>query len=345
VRHLQERDVLTTLQERFKYVSYHAEFEQRNLRDNHSLANPEFERTFMLNLSLISRKRGYSSESNCSAGIPLVHRRSTRYRPYHRSGSARWSLVAQVTEWTRLVLALLSVSAILLCFSLLAGAASASGDSFQEKYNLPQSPETLIKEILSRDEFKEDETRSFIERLLERLYKELVRLLVGILKRFPAGEIPQIDEKLGWMVVKMMLLGSAVVLAIYVLLRAFSLFGNRGIFSDTSFPESEMGRPRVAGSRDSWDRALMLAEKANYAEALINLFRFAVLKLDEQGVLLFHRGKTNGEILECINNDSLREILVEMVPSFNRVRYGKASCDRMEYEHFLGLCRRLSERI
>jgi hypothetical protein len=300
----------------------------------------------MANLTLLRSKHAYTSGNDLSGSILPVHRPAA-IRPYRLSGSALGPLVApNVTEWTPFILSLLLVSAVLLCFSLVAVAASTPGSSFQEKYSLPQSPETLLKEILSREEFKQDQTQSFVERLLERLYKELVRLLVGILKRFSSVETPQIDEKLAWIVVKMLLLGSAIVLAIYVLLRVFRVFRNRGIFSDNGFPEPEIGRPgRVAGSSDSWDQAVMLAEKANYAEALINLFRFAVLKLDEQGVLLFHRGKTNGEILESINNHSLREILAEMVPSFNRVRYGKASCDRVEYEHFLGLCRRLSERI
>jgi hypothetical protein len=244
-----------------------------------------------------------------------------------------------------LISAFVLIAAFLLCFSLAACPARASENDFQEKYNLPKSPDTLLKEILSRPEFQEDETQSFIDRQLERLYRELARLFARILKSLPAVESPQIDERVGRTIIKMILVGAAGLLVLYVLARVFSLVAKRRLFSDTDSQTPEPGKHGLTGSRNSWDHALMLAEKADYGEALINLFRFAVLKLDEQGILLFHSRKTNREILESIKSDPLREIVGEMVPSFNRVRYGEASCDRLEYEHFLGLCRRLAGRV
>jgi len=235
--------------------------------------------------------------------------------------------------------------ALLLCFGLLAGPASASADSFQLRYDLPQAPETLLKEILARPEFGEDDTQSFLDEVWERLYRELARLFARLLEGMPSAMSPMIAEQLGRTIVRMMLLGAAGLLAIYVLFRIFSLVAKRRSVSGAYTPEPDAGPPGLAGSRDSWDQALIQAEKADYAQALINLFRFALFKLDEAGVLLFHRGKTNREILESLNNDSLRKIVAEMVPRFNRVRYGKAFCDRLEYEHFLGLCRRLAERV
>jgi len=235
--------------------------------------------------------------------------------------------------------------ALLLCLCLLAGPASASADSFQQRYNLPQAPETLLKEILARPEFGEDVTQSFLEGLWERFYKELARLFARILERMPSAVSPMIAEQLGRTIVRMMLLVAAGLLAIYVLFRVFRLVAKRRSVSATYSPQPDVGPAGLAGSRESWDQALIQAEKENYPQALINLFRFALLKLDEAGILLFHRGKTNREILESLNNDSLRKIVAEMIPRFNRVRYGKAFCDRLEYEHFLGLCRRLAERV
>lgn len=244
-----------------------------------------------------------------------------------------------------LVAALILFSALFLCCSLAACPARASENGFQEKYNLPKSPDTLLKEILSRQEFQEDESQSFIDRLWERLHRELARLLARLLESLPLVGSPQLDEQLGRTIVRMILVGAAGLLVLYVLVRVFSLVAKRRIFSETGFQKPELKNPDFAGSRKSWDHALMLAANADYAEALINLFRFAVLKLDEQGILLFHSRKTNREILESIKSDTLREIVAEMIPRFNRVRYGKASCDRLEYEHFLGLCRRLAGRI
>ncbi|MBI4965421.1 MAG: hypothetical protein HY913_19245 [Desulfomonile tiedjei] len=234
-------------------------------------------------------------------------------------------------------------TAVFLCLILSAAPASAADTTFQERYNLPQAPETLLEEILSRPEFKEDATLSFIEDLWQRLSDELARLMARILKRLPLSASPKIDEHTGWLIMKMLLLGSAALLVIYILVLVFGLFARRRALLNTSVIGPESGEAGVSGSRDAWDEATRLGEKGDYSEALINLFRFALLKLNEQGILLFYRGKTNREILESISNDKLRELVREMIPSFNQVRYGNGSCDRSEYEHVRSLCLRLPE--
>lgn len=333
------------LQERFKHPSCHAEFKQKNRKYNCSFAQSASEQIFIVMFPSLRRNHGHSFADNSRAGILAVPDERARYRSYRRPRPVGNLLVPHSNKPRSCIAAFPLVQALCLCTSLLIGSACASQDSFQEKYGLPQSPESLLQEILARDEFKEDETWSFIERLWEQFYRKILRLLARILKHLPETRAPQIDEQWAWMVVKMMLLGVAAVLAIYALSRILSMIAKNERSSYARSLNPEKGGPGLGGSGDSWDQALMLAQKGDYSKALVTLFRFAVLKLDEQGILLFHRGKTNREILECITDDSVRDIVADMIPSFNRVRYGKGSCDRIEYERFLSLCRRLAARF
>lgn len=234
---------------------------------------------------------------------------------------------------------------LILFFALLISLASASEDHFRDKYNLPRSPEPVLKEILSRPEFKEDAAHSLIERLWNQLQEELIRLLARIFRRLPLPEGYKFPQNVGRTLVTVMLLGSAGLLAVFVLIRIFHLARRKRAPSENNSSAAQLGEPGIPGSGECRAEALRLAEKGNYSQALIHLFRSALLRLKEKGFLSFHKGKTNREILESINDDLLRGIIAEMIPSFNQVRYGNASCDRLEYERFLGLCLRLTERV
>ena len=234
---------------------------------------------------------------------------------------------------------------LVLFFALLIGLAIASEDHFRDTYNLPRSPEPVLKEVLSRPEFKEDAAQSLIERLWNQLREELVRLLARIFRRLPLPEGYTFPQNVGRTLVTAMLLGSAGLLAVFVLIRVFRLARRKRTPSENDSSAAQLGASAASGSEEFRAEALRLAEKGNYSQALIHLFRSALLRLKEKGFLSFHKGKTNREILESINDDLLRGIIADMIPSFNQVRYGNASCDHLEYERFLGLCLRLTERV
>ena len=106
---------------------------------------------------------------------------------------------------------------------------------------------------------------------------------------------------------------------------------------------ARFGAPAVAEScSEALDMSRSLAERGEYREALIHLFRYALIRLDEQGRLGFYIGKTNREILRSPRlKKSDRDTLSEMVPIFNCVRYGDFPCGKAEYDRFLLLTGRL----
>jgi len=75
------------------------------------------------------------------------------------------------------------------------------------------------------------------------------------------------------------------------------------------------------------------------------LFRFLVSRFHEEGLLSFHSGKTNREILDSLGPAPFRDILADLVSRFDRVRYGGSACGKADYEEFLMLCRQVSQQI
>jgi hypothetical protein len=235
---------------------------------------------------------------------------------------------------------------VMLCFVMPAGANDAvSDEQFRNYYHLPQAPESLAREILSRDEFKQ----SFGERLLDQLRTRIVEALEEFFsKLFRHVRLPKgldLDRDISWSVtvsVLLCVLGTAVVLGLWYAYKKLG-WGRGKVGVDAGKQHEEI--PGASDSQGLWDRALKTAEQAEYRAALILLFRSLVSRLHEEGLLSFHRGKTNREIVDSIGPVPFRDLLTEMVVRFNRVRYGDAACGRGDYEEFLGLCRRVAEQL
>lgn len=234
---------------------------------------------------------------------------------------------------------------VMLCCGMpLRASDAASEEQFRNYYDVPYAAEPLAREILGREEFREslvdrflNQIRTWIAETLEEAFSELFRRF-----RLPGGL--DFDRDISWSMIVwslLCLLGIAVVLGLWYAVKRFG-WGRSGAGSHTGEQPGEAVGP---DSQGLWDQALKTAEQGEYRTALILLFRFVVSRLHEKGLLSFHRGKTNREILDSVGPVPFRDLLAEMVVRFNRVRYGRQACDRTEYEEFLGLCRRVSQQL
>jgi hypothetical protein len=209
-----------------------------------------------------------------------------------------------------------------------------SGD-FQETFNLPQDPEALLKDILSRKEFKDAATRSLLDRLIAYLNYLWRKALSWILDRWPSlGPISLGNESI-WAAVGILLITALLAVIITRLARFFALVSRRGgdRASESRVQEIELGN---LGEMQA--RALRAAQAGDYRKAVILLFRFVLLRLDELGHIKWRPWKTNREILRSVHeNTTTREPLSEMISIFNGIYYGDKPCENPEFQRFLSL--------
>lgn len=239
--------------------------------------------------------------------------------------------------------------AFLLCAIIVAPPAraneTASEEQFREYYRLPESPGPLAREILSADEFKPglieqllNEVRTWIAETLEEIFFKLFR-------QFHFSHNFNLDKDLSWSVfvgALLVLLAIAVALGLWYAFRRWGWPIRRVSRAERNTHDELFS---AAHSGALWDQAVIMAERGDYGAAMILLFRFVLMSLQEKGLLSFHRGKTNREILDTLGSVPFRDVLAEMVLRFNRVRYGRATCGQADYEEFLGLCRQVAQQL
>ncbi len=214
--------------------------------------------------------------------------------------------------------------------------------SFGTQFKLPNDPDEVLKEVLSREEFRET-PKTLIDRAKEWLTELLMRILRWLFGLIPSKTRVMPDMDTAWFVLGCLVLGAAVVLACVIVKLVVRVILDRraqGQEADLD-PEAAEG---LAFSSAIWKDALKQAEAGEYQRAVILLFRYVLIKLDELGRLPYHPGRTNGEILATLRrNDPLRKNLALLVPLFNRVRYGNARLWRTDFERFRDRCRELTE--
>jgi hypothetical protein len=224
------------------------------------------------------------------------------------------------------------------------GAAVGPDDRFQKRLNLSQDPERLLQQILSRKEFQEGAEESIFDRLKKWLDELIARALEWLFSRI--AEVVPREADLGFLgtTLAVLVLGVTGIALLLLVRRLIGMIvgrqkaaraGRDGFWTrETPFGTSEAVR----------EDALKSAAAGNYRQALLHLFLFALLWLDERDRLSLRPGRTNREILESLPPDEpCRESLAQMVPPFNRVRFGNAPCGRDDYKLFLDLCRRITE--
>ncbi|MBI5248970.1 MAG: hypothetical protein HY912_05695 [Desulfomonile tiedjei] len=213
--------------------------------------------------------------------------------------------------------------------------ASEGVDQFWSELGISQNPESLLRDILSRQEFKESYWASFFGSLI----RWFIEVVTKLLARIFGGWGLDIEAEMVWTGVGAFF---AVVLLAAILVGVF--FAVRSFLSRSGKPPGppSSSSPVFESSHQHLGLARSMAERGEYRDALIHLFRYALISLGEQGRLGFYAGKTNREILQSrhlVRSD--RELLCEMIPIFNCIRYGDFPCGKAEYERFLTLTDRL----
>jgi hypothetical protein len=241
-----------------------------------------------------------------------------------------------------IVAILVIISSILLTA---VSSADPSSGAFEERFGLPSSPEKVLEEVLSREEFRKSPAQELWERILERA-DEIVRALLRRLAESLSG-LGSSDSDLDvlWTIAASVLIGCAVVLFTYALLKIFRYLLD--LNSSTSRESYDVPGPEKGslGLDQLLERARAAAAGGNYGEAVIRLFRYVLLRLDEGGRVALHPGRTAREILNGMSaDDAARPTLGKMVPIFNRVRYGKRVCTKAEFDRFTDLVARITGR-
>ncbi|MDQ7785354.1 MAG: DUF4129 domain-containing protein [Desulfomonilaceae bacterium] len=224
------------------------------------------------------------------------------------------------------------------------GAEQLSGDRFAERYELPRDPKTALEDILARDEFRNRE-ESWIAQARTFMWETFLRAVKWILDRLPRFGTFDLDEGTGQMILDAQLIGLLALIAGLCAWLVVRLIAARRRGMLPVDPHEDRATSETAGNGDERAAALKLAERGRYGEALIHLFRYVLIRLDEKGRVSVGPGKTNREVLESIPVDEpFREPMAEMIPLFNRVRYGGADCGKADYERFEALSRTAVER-
>ena len=149
-----------------------------------------------------------------------------------------------------------------------------------------------------------------------------------------------------WVVIQVMLwvaLFGLFVLVVYLLVRAFlhaevlpetaaSETRRHTVRSEDDLIESlpfDVNRPRT----DLLGEARRHYEQGEYGEAIIYLFSYQLVRLDQCGQIRLTRGKTNRQYLrELVSRPPLYEVLERTMVAFEDVFFGQHRLDRQRFE-------------
>ena len=251
-----------------------------------------------------------------------------------------WCVDAAWYPWGEIVFAfrLLAMLLMFTCVSAVGQGPWAIADDFAHELKLPAEPEPVLNKILSTNEFKESNEKSFwdsIEELKAAIWWKIVKYLDF---HMPELKWNGKGADVIWIVLGCLLI-SVVVVLVYLTVRRLMERAKEQIPSAFPSDESLTG----TGSADFRTKASELAAKGNYSSTVINLFRYVLSWLDEQNRIALYGAKTNREILLALRNDPARPLVVQLAPLFNAVRYGNKACDKSDYERYLNLCVEIAE--
>jgi hypothetical protein len=232
----------------------------------------------------------------------------------------------------------LAVLLTLTCLSAGEPGARAIAGAFAQELKLPSEPEPVLQKILETREFKDSATESLRDSFQEWKDKLWKRIIEYLWPRIPEAEWFDKRADVVWVVLGCLLLAVVLVLA-YLTVRRFM---RRDGFGAPSALEIEEPLTR-AGSAEIKNKAFELAGKGDYSFAVINLFRYVLVWLDEHNRIALYSAKTNREILRALQNDPAGPIVLQLAPIFSAVRYGNARCDKSDYERYLSLCLEIAE--
>jgi hypothetical protein len=164
----------------------------------------------------------------------------------------------------------------------------------------------------------------------QRIWRWIEDLLDALMPdRVPQGATNAADLGSRLLVWTIVIVGG-LLLAILLSYWLRSLLG--GILADQLLNRSNDDKiPQSAA--EARTQAQQLAEVGNFRGAVRQLYLAALLHLDEQGILRFHRDQTNREVLaQTEDGSSVREHLTPVVDTFDRVWYGVREPDQQTFE-------------
>lgn len=220
---------------------------------------------------------------------------------------------------------------------------ASEANAFVKRFELPRDPHPVVDEILSRPEFNEDFSQSALEELRDALIELTRRALRWLSKHFPRMPDVDLDPAPAVRIVETGLIVALLLAAAIVAWFAVKYFLSRKRARPVVPEESLLEAADIMGSEEALAAARAMAAEAKYTEALVYLFRFVLLRLDERGEVTLRPGKTNREILWSVPQDApIRQPLSQMILLFNRVRYGNEGCGRAAFNRFVSLSRRVT---
>ena len=213
--------------------------------------------------------------------------------------------------------------------------ASQIPSDFQKQFNLPQDPDALLNEILSRKEFTDAAKESFLDRFIDYLDYLWRKALSWLSNRWPdLGDFSFGNESV-WAAVGILLIIAILVLIVFRLARFLSRVSKKGRAKESEFSDQPI---ELGDLEEMQAQAVQLARRGEYRQALILLFRFVLLRLDELGRIKWHPCKTNREILRSADRTTqTHDPLSEMISIFNGIYYGDKNCSSQEFYRFLNL--------
>lgn len=185
----------------------------------------------------------------------------------------------------------------------------------------------LLEEILERPEFQwQDQQQSLLERLWERLFPFLVRLLPDSVS----------GERL-----LVLLLAALGLLATAASLTYAARRFRREMTPDAASDPSLAGA-RARDSEQALHKAQHHSQHGDYRLALRYLYLSTLLLLNERGMIQYDRTRTNREYLQSVaHHPRLKDTLQEMVEIFDHTWYGLAAPDAQTYARFENMVRDL----
>lgn len=198
-------------------------------------------------------------------------------------------------------------------------------DAFSQRgSDAPADAAARLQSILHRPPFSEQTQRppTFFGDLLDWLFRQLSRILEPFF-RVGVGSA----NGFAWLAT---IIGGIMILGViaYILLRL-----RRSLVRDASAAHADPEANLTAGT--ARDQAAELARSGDYRTAVRYMYLSALLWLDERDLLRYDRALTNREYLEHLrDNAELRNRLLPIVETFDRVWYGYAQLDAQGFEAY-----------
>jgi uncharacterized protein DUF4129 len=219
-----------------------------------------------------------------------------------------------------------------LLFSMLALALVAQFASAEQRW--PHGdPNVVVRSILAQPAYREAPKSSApAESLVNRIFGWIGDRLREVFKRFGAGPVMTgSGVVVGWL----LLLAAVIALANVIYRFAVLVAGGRAGRMARS-AESALATPSTSAALRA--AAVAAAERADYARAIVLLFRAALAALDERALILYDAARTPREYRRIVRRTvaAASGPFDELTARFVRATFAEASASRADYDAAAG---------